>query len=648
MNLPSSSASLLARLFHAAHAEAADVPRGSIVGVALGLGVFLYAITASSVFETWPDRWLFTAWVASLSGVGMFVLTARRGQQMLSVGMALAAAALNGSITANIWPMAAMDPDSAGAQELLVPGLLACGVLWVMAVSWANAWLDARNSAKNHAQAHIYPHLFQHAWGLFPLLGTAQIFVLLTWAVLALTAGLFSLLGLEFVQDWLLAPLSVFAISATLGGLGIAIVRAQTKSVAAKLHVVLVLAHVLTPLIAVAIGLVAAAVLVRGVELLWRTGFAAALLMGLQAFMILFINGVYQDGEKTTLGMKPYSRPTALLVHAALLVLPLLGVLAVWGIGLRVQQYGWTQERIWAMVAAAVLLAYSSSYALAALGSARTLLSASAANLQEKSTFLDNSRIFSIAWANRWLSVAVMVLLVALNTDWAAPARLAAQSQAARLEQTSWPFSEQTQRDFRKLRFDHGRWGIQAIERIRQSEPIAANAQAQAWLQSLAQSQSRYDSVQAVQALVWTREELPKHVAIAPGHTAPVPALWDAIWNDRFRRDDCMPDDKEQAQQQPKCVLLHMRLRVDRPQPLPLLCQLHTWSARCHVFEPNAQGVWQRVRELDWRTGDEDKQSALNAQIRAGHLRAAAPAWVDAQVQGFEDVHLDVENVRER
>lgn len=41
------------------------------------------------------------------------------------------------------------------------------------------------------------------------------------------------------------------------------------------------------------------------------------------------------------------------MIAAALALMPVLAALALWAVALRVRQYGWTHERIWAVAIAA-------------------------------------------------------------------------------------------------------------------------------------------------------------------------------------------------------------------------------------------------------------------------------------------------------
>lgn len=668
--------------------QSADIPRRAMVLVAVVLAALLYAVTELEVGAL-SERMLMAAWVGACAGGGFFLMTARCGQWLKSAAQALLVGSALAAIAANVWGMSGADAlgsTSGGVSPaMLAAALASCAVLWAMAVSWMQAIASRQEQrlaqtqrqaqTPTEAPARIYPHLFQHAWSLAPLLSYVATFVALVWAVLFLAAGLLALLGVRVGMDVLTAPPFVFIATAAMVGLGAAIMRAQAGPVAVKLRIVLALAHVLTPLVAAAMVLVAAAVAVRGVELLWATGHAAVLLSALQVLLIVFINGVYQDGEKFPARTSPYARWVDALVHAALLTAPVLGAIAVWAVMLRVQQYGWTVQRVWAVAGTGVLLAYSSWYALVALRGVGALWGRSAANQP-----LHADNVAQLAWmggphglgigtANRYLSVLLMLLLVALNTDWAAPVRIAAHSQAARLAhkaQTPGSWDQQAARDWQALRFDHGRWGREMVAAAVQRGVWAHDAQAHAWLKQLEKASTR-GSLDRVEAAAWTRADAPALIAIAPGHPAPSPALWDAIWVEAQRSLNCLPRHRpptsspstpspasagtDAAQLAPACVVLHVPLRLDRPEPLPLLCDLGRYGTRCLVFEPTISADtpatshpgWQKTRTLRWFGVPSEKQAAFQNHIRAGRLQITPPVWANVHVEGFEDQHAELD-----
>ena len=118
-----------------------------------------------------------------------------------------------------------------------------------------------------------------------------------------------------------------------------------------------------------------------------------------------------------------------------LCLLPLAAV-ALYGLGLRVGQYGWTIPRVWALYCGGLLALYALGYAWAALRPA--------------------GFYGTLATTNLVAAFATLVLLALVHTPVADPRRIAAQSQLqglldGRLEPREYRYSS--------MRNDHGRWG---------------------------------------------------------------------------------------------------------------------------------------------------------------------------------------------
>jgi hypothetical protein len=185
-----------------------------------------------------------------------------------------------------------------------------------------------------------------------------------------------------------------------------------------------------------------------GLQPLWATQNATRALLGSGAGLLVLINAAYQDG-KPERHWPAWLRWTGSL--AALLLTPLT-ILALYGLGLRVGQHGWTATRVIAAAIGTVLGFFALSYALAAVRRGPWLAGIEGANFR-----------------GAWL---VPLVLVALFTPIADPTRLAVASQVARLEAGAL---SPDQFDFDYLRGQSGgRYGVAALRRLSQAaaEPI--------------------------------------------------------------------------------------------------------------------------------------------------------------------------------
>ena len=97
-----------------------------------------------------------------------------------------------------------------------------------------------------------------------------------------------------------------------------------------------------------------------GLAPLWDTGTGTALLLWLLALTLFFINAVYQDGREAD----PYPALLHRAIYIGVCATPIIAALALYGLVLRLQQYGWTVERCWAFVTWLVLTLFSLGYVI--------------------------------------------------------------------------------------------------------------------------------------------------------------------------------------------------------------------------------------------------------------------------------------------
>lgn len=264
------------------------------------------------------------------------------------------------------------------------------------------------------------------------------------WLLLLLGAELFRVIGLTFLGDllregWFALPATglAFAAAVELTDVRDSLIRG-VRTVALTLLSWLLL--VLTALVAAFL----AALPFTGLEGLWSTGRATSLVLAAAAVLIVLINAAYQDGQ---------TAPPRLLQLAAriaaLLLTPLI-LIGAWGLYLRTGQYGLTPDRIIALACVLVGAFHAAGYGWAALST-----------LEAGSRWMQPLERTNLAGA----ALALLVIL-ALFTPLADPARLAVTHQVWRLE-TGKTASDTF--DYAFLRFDSGRAGVAALQRLARS-----------------------------------------------------------------------------------------------------------------------------------------------------------------------------------
>jgi hypothetical protein len=285
-----------------------------------------------------------------------------------------------------------------------------------------------------------FPTYFDVAWRHATQLALAVLFTAVFFGFLLLGAELFDLVKIGFLwrllrADWFWIPAMTVAFA-----MAIHFTDTRTAMVRGARTLVLGLLSWLLPLLALIVIGFLCVLPFTGLAPLWATKHATSILLTAAIALILLINSHFQDGG-------PESRRFALLVHtraaAALALLPLT-VLAAIGLALRVEQHGWTPSRIVALAFVIAVGCHAIGYFIAVIRSRREL--------------------HGLPITNVLSALVVVGLMVALMSPAGDPARLSVRSQLARLESGAVP---PHQFDFSFLKFDSGRYGQDALARLK-------------------------------------------------------------------------------------------------------------------------------------------------------------------------------------
>lgn len=207
--------------------------------------------------------------------------------------------------------------------------------------------------------AFPYQQLFLNVWANKLSLGIACFFLGINWLILWLWGGLFKLIDVDFFQELFKSAWFSATFSGAMFALGIALARERASFVHALLKLILSLFRILAPIVAGAIVLFLFTLPFTGLEVLWNTKIAAPILLSSIVFLVLFQNAAIQTAEATD----SFWKPAEWLVMAGNVVMPVLAVLTIWGVILRVDQYGWTPGRLYVVMLAGVALTYALAYA---------------------------------------------------------------------------------------------------------------------------------------------------------------------------------------------------------------------------------------------------------------------------------------------
>ncbi|WP_228482027.1 DUF4153 domain-containing protein [Lysobacter sp. H21R4] len=483
------------------------------------------------------------------------------------------------------------------------PGLEASAVLAPFAISMAAA-LFVAGPFLQCRQAHgrwcaPYPELFAHAWQNLLTLLVAGVFTGICWAVLGLWAGLFKLIGVEFFADLFTGTAFAYLATGLFGGLGVLVGRSQARPVQMMRRLLIAIFTGLFPLLAAIAVLFVATLPFTGLEPLWSTASAATVLMALLVAMVVFANAVYQDGDDPA----PYPRPLRLLAGAGLVVLPVFAVLALVALGLRVGQYGWSVERIWAGIAAAILTVHAFGYAWAAL--------------DRRDRWL--ARIEPV---NVTAALAALLLVLLVNSPVLDPQRIAAASQAQRLLD-----GRTSADDFDEvyLRYRSGRAGYTTLQELSKAPQVASNAGLSDRIERVLLQTGRYQPWDSDDQAKATAEE---RASLQPGAIPVIGPEPEAGWWNAMAAGDL--DSIACGQPGSECVAIVRDLDADGVLDV-LLCHLgvdHTVHCRVHARD---NGTWNDVAPVVMF--DNAKRTLADA-LRRGDVKLVPRRWPDLEVAG--------------
>ena len=426
-----------------------------------------------------------------------------------------------------------------------------------------------------------FPAYFDTAWKAGVQLALSVAFTGVFWILLTLGSALFKVIGLDFLEDlmredWFWIPVNfvVFAIAVHLTDVRDGLIRG-VRTVGLMLLSWLLL--VMTVLVA---GFLAALPF-TGLDGLWETGNATALVLAASGALIVLINTAYQDG-------RPDNLPPLVLRHAvrvaALLLTPLI-VIAVWGLSLRVGQYGLTPDRIIAGACTVVGAIHVGGYAWASLG---TLAAG-----RDWMRPLERTNLIG--------AIGAVVAILALFSPLLDPARLSVTDQVARLERGAVAADKF---DYLFLHFESGKAGQAALARLARSTDATV-----ARLAKAAQAQTnRYDDV-----IMSDEARVPIIIEMWPAGTA-LPARFIATGNSDGQLRHCQSGDF--------CVATRRDLDGDG-RPEILLAGRY----QIEIYVGSESGDWRRAGFFE--PCQPGPRSDARDALKTGKLQPITPRWPD-------------------
>jgi len=421
--------------------------RLALVVLGLGQSLVLLLLHKALSHAVWPAtdaRWLYALYAVAI-GVLVFLYAGAVRWRDRANGHAAAVIAV--LLFVGGWQVGWLEAPYytrvMGDSDYAAPLFLSMAVALFIAGVYFRSWREAGRLD----YARLLDNSWRNALTAAFTVGFLAVFALL----LVLWASLFKVIKIDFFAELFTKAEFVYPIAGLVGGWGLGLVRARVGLVATVRHLCEVLIRALLPLVALIVVIFLATLPVTGLAPLWDTGYAAVLLIALAAVLLFFFNAMVADDE--AISLHPWLRP---LVLAALVLVPINAGLAAWSLGLRVEQYGWTVDRLWAVFVIGWVGLFSLGYAAIVL----------------------YRRGMDIGWLRRLNIVLGLLLaldLVVVNTPLFDFHRVAAKSQVERLVEGKVPLAGF---DARYLRFELGPYGIAQLEALKTSKFAAENPEA--------------------------------------------------------------------------------------------------------------------------------------------------------------------------
>ncbi|WP_028693365.1 DUF4153 domain-containing protein [Pseudomonas cremoricolorata] len=493
----------------------------------------------------------------------------QRGTLFMALGLGLLVAGLS-----------AYDRSSMDNAAVRDTAWLAIVVLSYIATAFILAWPNRQGLRPR------YSDLFRHAWStvfiVLLALGLMGVFFWLLW----LCGTLFEVVGISQIKALLENHALLYVVLPVVFALGMRIGLQNEKVIGLLRGMLLSLCRLLLPLSA-AIAVVFTCVLpFTGVQPIWATGQATAILLLLSAFNLFLVNGVFQDGEHG----EAYPRGLRMLVNASLLCLPVLVALAAWASGLRIAQYGLTPSRIQAALLIGVMLVH----ALAAAG----------AVLPRHGAWLHGLRR-----SNPWIALLTALLIVAYQSPLLDPLGLSARNQVARLLDGRTPVDSF---DANTLYFGWGEPGRQAFEAL-SKQVEAGTVLAPTERETLRQ---RLDDTREMGAVSSPAQPVLEWLGAKPKHAE---AFTEVVNSDYECTQGCYLWAQDMDGDGQDEVLL-----IPRQRYAPSVT-MFAWQ----------DGAWKRAGVYTWNYA----RPAVNdfvKRIQAGELKPVTPRYKTFQVDGQE------------
>ncbi|EPQ6907143.1 DUF4153 domain-containing protein [Citrobacter freundii] len=559
-------------------AEISRTTRLGMIFIGLLQGALCYLLMTYLVPHN--DGWLFYGMPATIAITSALLLTVVSfKQRALWYWMALIFVVV---LAMSVWlKWQVEDSDKWRQHEVFMFYGWRLLLMAMLALPWIQYSLRASRQQTRYAQ--FYTQLWLNTLTLLIVFISNGLF----WMVLLLWSEMFKLVGITFFEtlffdtDWF-----AYIVLGLITALAVVLARTQSRLVAAVQKLLTLIATGLLPLMALLALMFMLTLPFTGLEAISQRVSAAGLMSTL-TFSLLLLMAMVREPQKEAL---PYPGALRYLIKCALAVTPIYTLIAGWALWVRIQQYGWTPERLHGVLVVVVLLAWSVGYLVSILRRGHNPLE------------IQGKVILGVSL----LTLGLLVLLTSPVLDaW----RISVNSHMARYQ------SGQITPDQVSLYMLNrsGKPGRAALEALQKDEAFNKDSKRKRDLNAILQGNR--DPIQTL-----APAQLAPKVMIAPGSKKPDETFWTVVKGQSYRITSCVEQDA--------CVLVEQDLNADGQPELVL----YAFGDGESLVFGRKEDKWERIAFAHLPEGF-NKDKLLKA-VAKNQLDSAPRVWRDITIDG--------------
>jgi hypothetical protein len=453
-----------------------------------------------------------------------------------------------------------------------------------------------------------YVDLFHYSWNNFYILAIGGLLVGAFWSIIFLWYELFKLIDVTFFEDVFTHAAFVSMSLTTVFGYGVALGREREKIIDTLRGITIAVFRTLMPLLALIALLFLVSLPFTGLQPLWDTGHASAVLISLVGLTILFFNGIYQDGTADP----PYDRRVRIGVSAAIVSLPIFTAIAFYALTLRIGQYGLTPSRAYGILVTLAAALYAIGYAIAVF--------------RRRGAWME-----TVQQVNMGMSWVVVACMIAVHTPLLDPLTLSADNQFKHLSQET---VDALEFDYGFMRFRIGHAGYDKLADMEQLSDHPEIALIRERIEATRAAES-YREILAQPTILLSQSDI---TVLNPEHPLPdglFPSMATSITRDQTR----------QCKDEGDCLIALVALDGDDDDEyLFILSGLNDYEIL--AYDRNDEDEWQRVGVM-YRVGTDLELPNRPAFLDTLNQQGATPVEVPWRDLEIGEIRLRLEERRQ-